>query len=67
MIGCRPYSYVADLVSNVSSLATVKREIEKCIVLCSNCHRIEHYQEGWQALYQTVVDRAFTEAPRSAP
>ena len=23
----------------------VKREIEKCIVLCSNCHRDFHYQE----------------------
>ena len=23
----------------------IKREIEKCIPLCSNCHRIRHYSE----------------------
>ena len=24
------------------SIEKLKREIEKCILLCSNCHRIEH-------------------------
>ncbi len=27
------------------SLKTIKEEIEKCIVLCSNCHRKEHYKK----------------------
>lgn len=36
---------VADMVRSVFSIETVKREIDKCIVLCSNCHQIEHYKE----------------------
>lgn len=34
-----------NLVKNMGSLKTAKTEIEKCIVLCSNCHRDFHYQE----------------------
>ncbi|OGZ72096.1 MAG: hypothetical protein A2908_04340 [Candidatus Staskawiczbacteria bacterium RIFCSPLOWO2_01_FULL_38_12b] len=26
----------------------VKKEIEKCAVVCSNCHRIIHYKQYWQ-------------------
>lgn len=37
---------VADFVSRGASLAKIKKEIEKCIVLCSNCHRVEHYSDG---------------------
>jgi hypothetical protein len=25
------------------SINTIEREIEKCVVLCSNCHKIEHW------------------------
>lgn len=28
------------------SISTIKREIEKCIVVCSNCHRKIHYSSG---------------------
>lgn len=32
----------ANLVSNMSPIATLERELEKCIMLCSNCHRELH-------------------------
>lgn len=37
---------VADLVSDALSLAMIQREIVKCVVLCANCHRIEHHPDA---------------------
>jgi hypothetical protein len=34
---------VADMIRSGLSRASIKLEIAKCIVLCSNCHQIEHY------------------------
>ena len=34
---------VADAVRNGISLDRIKKEIDKCIVLCANCHAIRHY------------------------
>ncbi len=28
-----------------NSVATMKREIAKCVLLCANCHAIEHYHD----------------------
>ncbi|ELY88017.1 homing endonuclease associated repeat-containing protein [Natrialba taiwanensis] len=36
---------VAQLVSNNRSKERVRSEIERCCVLCSNCHRMEHYDQ----------------------
>lgn len=36
---------VADMIRSGSSIQTILREIEKCEVLCSNCHQIEHYEK----------------------
>lgn len=36
---------IARMLSNRSNIETVKDEIKKCIVLCSNCHREFHYLE----------------------
>jgi hypothetical protein len=36
---------VADMIRSGLSRKTIKREIDKCVVLCSNCHQIEHYVE----------------------
>lgn len=34
---------IARMISNNYSLETVKKEIEKCVVLCSNCHHEFHF------------------------
>lgn len=36
---------VAALVAKSSSMKGVLAEIAKCVVLCANCHAIEHYNE----------------------
>ena len=36
---------ISSMVSSGYSWKTIKKEIEKCIALCSNCHRIEHWTE----------------------
>ena len=36
---------VARLAKSCLSLDTLKEEMCKCIVLCSNCHREEHYSK----------------------
>lgn len=36
---------VADMIRSGSSIQTMLKEIEKCEILCSNCHQIEHYEK----------------------
>ena len=31
---------------NSASLASIKEELEKCVMLCPNCHKREHLKEG---------------------
>lgn len=38
-------SNVADMIRSGASIQTILKEIEKCEVLCSNCHQIEHYEK----------------------
>lgn len=38
-------SDVSDLANYGASKETILAEIEKCEVLCSNCHRILHYED----------------------
>lgn len=39
-------SHIADLVTRGVSLKTLRNEIGKCIVLCSNCHREVHFKNN---------------------
>jgi len=44
---------ISKMVSNGSSLRTLLREIEKCEIRCSNCHRIVTYLRRNQ---QTTIE-----------
>lgn len=35
--------HVAEMANGGVSIEAIKEEIRKCIVLCANCHRKEHY------------------------
>lgn len=37
---------IARLTSNCNNMKDIQKEIDKCIVLCSNCHREFHYLEN---------------------
>jgi hypothetical protein len=39
---------VARLLTGYWSMKVIVSEIEKCIVLCANCHRRRHYKESHQ-------------------
>jgi hypothetical protein len=36
---------IGQMLADNRSIAAVKREIAKCVALCSNCHRIEHCEQ----------------------
>lgn len=35
---------VSEMLGNGYGIKTIMEEIKKCIILCSNCHRKEHYR-----------------------
>lgn len=43
-----------DLIDGGYSLKRIEAELAKCIVLCSNCHRKEHYDKRTQHLKVTA-------------
>lgn len=38
--------YISNMIRDGRSKAIILKEISKCIVLCSNCHRKLHYRES---------------------
>ena len=36
---------IGEAVSNNYGFKRIKEEVEKCIIICANCHRIIHYEE----------------------
>ena len=36
---------VSELIGTTYSIEKIKKEIEKCVVFCSNCHRKYHYDK----------------------
>lgn len=46
--------HVSEMVSQGASLASIKKEIEKCEVVCANCHlRRTAKQQGWNVVGAT--------------
>lgn len=42
---------VTTMVHGAGSLEKIMFEIEKCVILCANCHRLEHFvidSKGWR-------------------
>jgi transcription elongation factor Elf1 len=35
---------ISDMIHNGYSIDSIKKEISKCVLLCSNCHKKEHYK-----------------------
>jgi hypothetical protein len=54
-------------VNRGKSIARLKEEVDKCIILCSNCHRIEHQRirdetkKEYSLLYNKDMKRKFVE------
>jgi hypothetical protein len=36
---------IGKMITNKTSLSNLQKEVSKCIIICANCHRIEHFQE----------------------
>lgn len=36
---------ISEMVSKGVDIGLIRAEIRKCVVLCSNCHRIHHWEE----------------------
>jgi hypothetical protein len=58
---------VADMFSRGHSVASIQREMAKCIVLCANCHRIEHADKWLAAVAHPALSPATARAGATEP
>ena len=56
---------IADMVSNAHSIKSILKEIEKCDVLCKNCHAKLHHEEKLQI--SSSVPASSPRRPRQQP
>jgi hypothetical protein len=52
---------VADFVRSGKSVEALHREIEKCVVLCANCHAKRHYEQSKKVLQTLGVSGQLAE------
>ncbi|MBV9232144.1 MAG: hypothetical protein JOZ18_22730 [Chloroflexi bacterium] len=52
---------ISEAVNKGFSMGKVKKEIEKCIVLCANCHAIRHYNMRTKSQTSPGIARKFEE------
>lgn len=57
-INGKKYKEVSKLVSRILSLDIVKREVEKCVVRCANCHSRRHAIENNNYKYRFMLGRS---------
>lgn len=49
---------LSELIRERSSLVSVKRELEKCVVRCANCHRRKTAKDfGWKKAFAPIAQR----------
>lgn len=58
------YRAVTDLVKN-GNFTAAKKEVQKCVALCANCHRIHHYEEWLHRKKAKKLRKAKKKAPTS--
>jgi hypothetical protein len=61
------YKAVSAMTTNYG-LSRIKVEIEKCIVLCANCHRVEEFGDGFEKVEdfeesKSALDEIIEEKP----
>jgi hypothetical protein len=54
---------IAGMIRRTLSMKRIKAEIDKCIVLCANCHRKLHYEEKFGPIAQWESTPLSTERP----
>lgn len=47
---------IGTLIAGGASLDVVKAEVDKCDILCANCHRILHYKEKEEAFFDYLTE-----------